>query len=180
MAEKSGMECYKHEGRKVVGTCPQCGKFMCKECTEKYESHLCEDCEAKAQEKVQKQLAAKKAQLQQLTKDNKNQALKDLIGGAVLSLIFAIIGFAVGGDSGTGLTTAYMFAGFPWGYKFISKIMDDGVMFFAALGNFWLVALIIKIGLGALIGAIIWPFIIGFRVYKFVKANNADKDAKNV
>lgn len=179
MAENS-MECYKHEGRKVVGSCPQCGKFMCKECTEKYESHLCEECEAKVQEKAKKQLEAKKAQLQQLTKENKNQALKDLIGGAVLSLVFAIIGFAIGSDSGSGLTFAYLLAGFPWGYKFICKIMDDGVMFLAALAGNWFVALFIKIVIGALIGAIIWPFIIGIRVYKFVKANNADKDAKNV
>ncbi len=180
MAEKSGMECYKHEGRKVIGSCPQCGKFMCKECTEKYESHLCEECEAKAREVAQKQLDAKKANLQRQTKENKNQALKDLIGGAVLSLIFGIIGFAAGSDGGSGFTMAYMFAGFPWGYKFINKIMDDGVMFLAALAGNWLVALIIKLVLGALVGAFIWPFIIGIRIYRFIKANNLDKEAKNI
>lgn len=28
--ESNGMGCYKHEDRKVVATCKNCGKFMCK------------------------------------------------------------------------------------------------------------------------------------------------------
>ena len=73
---------------------------------------------------------------------------------------------------------AYMLAGFPWGYKLIDKLMDDGVMFFAALAGNFLVALIIKLILGMLVGCIAWPIIIGYRIYKFVQANNVHKSVK--
>ena len=45
MAE--GMGCYKHPKETVVGTCPECGKFLCKECTDKFDSLLCEVCKEK-------------------------------------------------------------------------------------------------------------------------------------
>ena len=53
-----------------------------------------------------------------------------------------------------------------------------GVMFFAALAGNFLVAFIIKLVLGMLIGCIAWPIIIGFRIYKFVQANNIHKSVK--
>ena len=39
-------------------------------------------------------------------------------------------------------------------------------------------AFIIKLVLGMLIGCIAWPIIIGFRIYKFVQANNIHKSVK--
>lgn len=177
MAEK-GMGCYKHPKETVVGTCPECGKFLCKECTDKYDSHLCEGCEEKRLEKEEKTKAAKKAQLQKDVGALRNDALKSLIIGVVVSLIFGIIGFSIGKSDGNGMMMAYMLAGFPWGYKLIDKLMDDGVMFFAALAGNFLVAFIIKLVLGMLIGCIAWPIIIGFRIYKFVQANNIHKSVK--
>jgi len=173
------MGCYEHPDRKVVGSCPKCGKFMCKECVEKYSSKLCETCEKERLAEEDKKLAAKKAQLKGQANSLKNDAKKDLIKAAVISIAFGIFGFIVGSSDETvnmGLTMAYMFAGFPWGWNVIKQIMDDGVMFFAALNGNWFVAFFIKAVLGAVIGALIWPFIIGWKIYKFVKANNVAKN----
>lgn len=113
------------------------------------------------------------------TEAARNEALKSLIIGVAVSLIFGFIGYSAGKADGNGTMMAYMLAGFPWGYKMIDKLMDDGVMFFAALaGNFW-VAFFIKLVLGMLIGCIAWPIIIGYRVYNFVAANNAHKNVTN-
>jgi hypothetical protein len=171
----AGMGCYKHPDKTVVGTCPECGKFLCKECADKYESHLCDGCEEKRKANAQKALNAKKAKLAQDAGAAKNEALKSLIMGVVVSLIFGFIGFSIGKSDGEGLTMAYMLAGFPWGYKLISKLMDDGVMFFAALAGNFLVALCIKLVLGILVGCIAWPIIICYRIYTFVQANNLHK-----
>ena len=72
----------------------------------------------------------------------------------------------------------YITMRFPWGYKLIDKLMDDGVMFLMQLCGNFLVAFIIKLVLGMLVGCIAWPIIIGFRIYKFVQANNIHKSVK--
>ena len=71
-----------------------------------------------------------------------------------------------------------MLAGFPWGWKLISKILDGDFMFFAALTNNFLVTFLIKLILGGVIGAIVWPFIIGYKIYLVVKAHNLEKSAR--
>ncbi|MBQ9011828.1 MAG: hypothetical protein IJ093_04185 [Bacilli bacterium] len=178
MANK-GMGCYKHPEETVVGTCPKCGKFLCKECADKYESHLCDGCEKERKEKNEQALNAKKAKLAQDAGTAKNEALKSLIIGVAVSLVFGIIGYCAGKADGNGVMMAYMLAGFPWGYRLISKLMDDGVMFFAALAGNFLVAFFIKLVLGMLIGCIAWPIIIGYRIYTFVQANNLHKSVSN-
>ena len=177
---KSNVGCFKHPDEKVVGSCSKCGKFMCKACMDKYESHLCEDCEKKRKEENQKKQDAKKAQLQKNAGELKSEALKSLIIGAVVSLIFGFVGYSLGKSDGNGLMMGYMLAGFPWGYKLISKIIDDGVLFFAALAGNLLIAYIIKFVLGMLIGAIAWPISIGYRIYKYVKADSLHKETKKL
>jgi len=172
------MGCYEHPDRKVVGSCPKCGKFMCKECVEKYSSKLCETCEKERLAEEEKKAEAKKNQLKGQAKQIKENALKDLIKAAIFSIAFGIFGFVVGSsdENGMGLTMAYMLAGFPWGWNVIKQLMDDGFMFFAALSGNWLVAFFIKLVLGMFIGALIWPFIIAWKVYKLIKANNLVKN----
>lgn len=119
-----------------------------------------------------------KEQIHNKAKAAKTDSIIDLVKAVAISLVFAIIGFMIGKEDGQGLTFAYMLAGFPWGWKLISKLMDDGVMFLAALADKFLVVLIIKLVLGGFIGAIVWPFIIGYKIYLVVKAHNLEKSAR--
>ena len=38
------MKCYNHPERDAVSTCSQCGRALCKECTDKYTPIMCDDC----------------------------------------------------------------------------------------------------------------------------------------
>lgn len=178
MANSGGMGCFNHPEATAVASCPKCGKFLCKECAQKNASKLCDDCEAERIAQNNKDAEKRKADFHNRTKAVKNDSIIDLVKSAVISLIFAFIGFQVGKADGNGLTFAYMFAGLPWGWKVISKIMDSGVMFFAALSNNFLIAFIIKFVLGELIGAFVWPFIIGYKIYLVIKAHNLEKSAR--
>ncbi len=171
------MKCYYHESKDAVGTCKDCGKSLCKTCVDKYESGLCEACEKKRKEKIQKELDIKKENLKKNAKSVKNDTIKDLVIAAVLSLICGIFGFAIGGFQGLLMTI-----GFPWGWKFINQIMTGNFMSWLIIltEKFWLVAYIIKFGLALIIGAFTWPFIIGYKIYLFVKANNFEKETKNM
>ena len=46
--------------------------------------------------------------------------------------------------------------------------------------KFWIVAYIIKFALALFIGMFTWPIIIGYKIYLVVKANNLEKDFKNM
>lgn len=121
---------------------------------------------------------AENEQIHNEAKAAKNDSIIDLVKAAAISLIFAFIGFQIGKADGQGLTFAYMLAGFPWGWKLISKLMDGGVMFLAALADKFLIVLFIKLVLGGVIGAIVWPFIIGYKIYQVIKAHNIEKSVR--
>ena len=55
-----GMGCFYHPDATVVASCPKCGKFLCKDCAEKYESKLCDKCEAERIAQIEKNKAQKK------------------------------------------------------------------------------------------------------------------------
>ncbi len=171
------MKCYYHESKDAVGTCKNCGKSLCKTCVDKHESGLCDDCEKKRKEKLEKELNTKKENLKKDAKAVKNDTIKDLVIAAVLSLVCGIFGFSIGGIQGLLMTI-----GFPWGWKFINQIMTGNFMSWLIIltEKFWLVAYIIKFGLALIIGAFTWPFIIGYKIYLVVKANNFEKETKNM
>lgn len=60
------MGCYEHSERKVVATCAKCGKFMCRECAEKYKSKLCESCEKERISEENAKIEQQKAQVKRV------------------------------------------------------------------------------------------------------------------
>lgn len=167
------MGCFEHPDKTVVATCPKCGKFMCKECAEKYKSKLCETCE---KESIENQ----KAQVKNNAKVYKEESLKELIKVAVVSLALGVLGFCIASSEGTGqaFTMAWLLAGFPWGWKIINRLMDGNMMtwFIVLTDKFWIVAYVIKFALAFMIGAVLWPFKLGISIYHFISAKKLENN----
>lgn len=172
-----GMGCYEHPEKTVVATCPNCGKFMCRDCAEKYKSKLCESCE---KERIENQ----KAQVKNDAKTYKKDSVKELVKVAGISLALAIIGFCISSSEGFGqaITMAWLFAGFPWGWKIINQLMDGNMMtwFIVLTDKFWIVAYVIKFALAFMIGAILWPFKLGISIYHVISAKKLENSANQI
>ncbi len=173
-ASKTAMGCYEHPDKTVVATCPKCGKFMCKECAEKYESKLCQSCEE----------ARVKEQKENLKNNSKNyfkSTKKQLTGIIIKSVILAIIGFSLGGGTNeieTSLICAYLFAAFPWGWKIIKQLIDDGVLswFFLASDGLFIFAVIMKFALSIIVGAVAFPISLILAIKDFTTAKKIDEN----
>lgn len=180
----NGMGCYEHPESTVVATCKNCGKFMCKECAEKYESKLCEECEKQRLEKVKKQEEEQKQHVKNNAKNYKKETVKDLVKVAIISGVLAIIGFCLGNSDGIGtaFTMAWLLAGFPWGWKIINQLMDGNMMTWLIIltESFWIAAYVIKFALAFLIGACVWPFKLGISIYRVVSAKKLENKANNI
>lgn len=98
----------------------------------------------------------------------------------LISGIFGIIGFAISSSSSdmNTFTWTWGFAGFPWGYSVISKIIDDWVELYAALASstLWFIVFIIKIALSVLLGFILMPIKIIVSLYHLISAHSLDKE----
>ena len=97
---------------------------------------------------------SKKNYSEQTKQDAKNYKIDSwgqFIKVVLISGIFGAIGFMISSKSSdmNTFTWTWGFAGFPWGYSVISKIIDDWVEVYAALasGVLWLIVFIIKIAL---------------------------------
>jgi hypothetical protein len=180
--ESNGMGCYKHEDRKVVATCKNCGKFMCKECANKYESKLCEDCESERVAKNARQYQQQKDDLKARSKENLKENKKRLIKVAIISIIFAVIGIMAGSDSGAGssITFAYMFAALPWGWKVVKDAIDLGdwawASFLTNSGGLFIFGIFFKFVLAMIIGLVAMPVEIIKAIVYYSKAKKLDND----
>ncbi len=179
-----GMGCYEHNDRTVVATCPKCGKFMCRECAEKYKSKLCESCENERIKEEEEKAEQQKARVKNNAKANVETSKKQLRGVIIKSAIFGIIGILLGMDSGSfvnGLIFAYIFAALPWGWKYVKNAIDTGEWAWLAAwtNNIWLLVfgIFFKFALAILIGIFAMP--IG--IFKAIKNfNDAKKMQENI
>lgn len=178
-----GMGCFEHPEKTVVATCSKCGKFMCRECAEKYESKYCESCE---KERISIEKATKEkqeAELKHKAKDIKELTKKELIGVIIKSSIGAILGFAMGINEGilSALAIAYMFAGIPWGWKFTQGFVSEASWWAVWFNNGWLMffGVILKFALAILIGAVAMPIGIIKAIINFNKAKKLEQEINN-
>lgn len=115
---------------------------------------------------------SKKNYSEQTKQDAKNYKIDSwgqFIKVVLISGIFGAIGFMISSKSSdmNTFTWTWGFAGFPWGYSVISKIIDDWVEVYAALasGVLWLIVFIIKIALSVFLGFILMPIKIIISLY---------------
>ena len=116
----------------------------------------------------------------QAAKSYKIDSWGQFIKVVLISGIFGAIGFAISSSSADMNTFMWTwgFAGFPWGYSVISKIIDDWVELYAALASstLWLIVFIIKIALSVLLGFILMPIKIIWSLYHLITAHSLDKE----
>ena len=116
----------------------------------------------------------------QVAKNYKIDSWGQFIKVVLISGIFGAIGYAISSSSADMNTFAWTrgFAGFPWGYSVIAKIIDDWVELYAALasGTLWLIVFIIKIALSVMLGFILMPIKIIWSLYHLISAHSLDKE----
>ena len=116
----------------------------------------------------------------QAAKNYKIDSWGQFIKVVLISGIFGAIGYAIS-SSNTDMNTfawTWGFAGFPWGYSVIAKIIDDWVELYAALasGTLWFIVFIIKIALSVMLGFILMPIKIIWSLYHIISAHSLDKE----
>lgn len=178
-----GMGCYEHPERTVVATCTKCGKFMCKECAEKYQSKLCHTCEKERVENEKAQAKQEEKQIKDNAKFNVDITKKQLTGVIIKSVIFGAIGVFLGVDTGSVgnvLIFMYIFAALPWGWKYVKNAIDTGEWaWIAALyNNIWLLifGIFFKFLLAILIGIVAMPIGIFKAIKNFSDAKKINEN----
>lgn len=85
------MKCYYHPESDAVAQCKECGRSLCKECSDKYISDfgeiLCEDCAKKKNEAIEKEI-----------KEVFSQEKKDLIISSIIGVAVAILAVILFGE----------------------------------------------------------------------------------
>lgn len=148
------MKCYKHYDMDAISTCVDCGKALCPQCTEKFESPICDKCNLVRIQDDKKFLI-------------KNSVI--MIGLFILGFIFYI------GDGNffMALLGGYFFAGIPWGWSVLNKITPNIFLFLPIIG--WIFYFFIKLFISLMIGMFVTPF----KIYQIVKelkeANNLEE-----
>lgn len=136
------MKCANHPSMDAVGTCVDCGKGLCVDCTNAYSIPICQSCNAVR------------------VKGEKGDLNKRII----LTLVFFVLGFYLMVNSapsiniGTiigGIIIGYIFAGVPWGWQFLNKITPSLFLFLPLIG--WVIYFLIKTLLSFAIGFIALP-----------------------
>ena len=112
-------------------------------------------------------------------KANTQDSWAELIKLGVISLILGILGFCIGNGSGDGMqwTMAWMFIGFPWGWKIINQLMTGSFMTWLVIWTekAWWIAYIVKFVLAFFIGSFAWPIKLIIAIYHVVSAKNLEK-----
>ena len=153
------MNCYNHPEDAAVASCIDCGKGLCKNCTDLYQMPICSECNMK-RVKVDK---------------------GSYLGVYVLSVLMLIFGFFTGMDSGvregfTGflvaLGFAYVFAGVPWGWRRMS-FQSKTILILPIFG--WILYFCFKFMLSWVVGLYAMPF----GIAKAVSTHKNEKNIKN-
>jgi len=136
------MKCANHPSMDAVGTCVDCGKGLCVDCTHAYSIPICQSCNSA-------RVQAEKG---------------DLRKRIILTGVFFVIGlylfinsapsFHLGTIIG-GIMIGYIFAGVPWGWQFLNKITPTMFLFLPLIG--WVIYFLIKTILSFMIGFIALP-----------------------
>ena len=145
------MKCYNHPKEDAIAQCQHCGKGLCEKCAKKWSSPICDDCQRNF---IDEELASV------------NGELRLYIIASVVGAIFVGVG-SIPNGLGNGiigiLWGAICFPMYPAGWRWLNHLTD----YFAFFGTpaFWLIYLLIKLVLSAIVGIVALPYRL-FTIYR--------------
>lgn len=149
------MNCYYHPDTAGSASCHECGRTLCNSCTDRFTPIMCEGCFTTVQS----------TERQNITKC------------LTLSSIMLIVGFlsSLGYNSfGIIMISTYFFASIPFGWSFISRIMNGWILFMGIRG--WLIYPFVKLFASWAIGGFVAPFYLS-KMIKKLKEIDRDSNA---
>lgn len=111
------MNCFNHEDKSAVGQCIDCGKFLCKECSSKYDIIICDECYQKRIALQHQQEIQQQEEYNQAISNTKKDIIFRLVKSVVIFLVVLLITSSWFESIGSKILFAYFVAGFPYGLK---------------------------------------------------------------
>jgi len=173
--------CYKHTNEEAVSECEDCGKSLCGNCSRKYgDICICDECNLNRNTKSQVKIISFLI-----------PSILLFIGGALLNIF--VLKINMQGDILSkiigALLMGYVFAGFPWGWRFLSKFWStpkfpryygDGYRLVTGIDYlFWWIGIVLKFFAAVFVGLIALPLVLIEPIFKLIKAKKLEKAIKN-
>lgn len=128
------MNCCQHETRHATGQCVDCGRFLCKECMQRWKPPLCDDCV-----EMRCGSAAEPAK-----GTVKLACFLGIVGGSGCMLwLFRIMGMKA---CFVAAIIAYILAGIPFGWNAVSKKTAISLLWMPVIG--WLLRVVLALIMG--------------------------------
>ena len=154
------MKCYNHPEREAVASCQNCGKALCKECADKYQPCLCDDCYKVLRQKEIDDL-----------KSARKRLIKTFVISCVLVVICAIITISEGKESFPWIISLIAFF-IPWGWNYANLL---GLTWFFSFNPGGFILMLLVYLFRAIVSAVIGVFCFIAAVIKFTKIKKAEK-----
>lgn len=155
------MKCHAHTNRDAVATC-SCGKGLCTECLNKFQSPICQQCA----EINNQQVAAFRR--------------KQLIITAVVAAISLMLGISIyGGDIATSLLFTWGMLGIYWGWALVKPMLFTaifGTVVWRGTG-FVLGGMLLALAIG--LGMFIGPFLLAKNIFEYMRDKKIADSAKS-
>ena len=132
------MKCHVHQQVDAVSNCSDCTRGLCSSCTSTFNPPLCINCvEIRANQE-------------------KGVYFRNLVLMIGLFIGGMIYNLPSSGSFFNALFPSYIIASIPWGWSFLSRITPNMFLFMPLIG--WVIYLIFKLTLSALVGVFVTPF----------------------
>lgn len=151
--QQNGTGCYRHPERQAVAQCPNCGAFLCRECYNRYEGHMCKNC----------------------TYENNKAYISRVRNSLIWAAVFFVLGWIIGGAAvgSGGFLIGLWAAGLPGGFVFTNfdffATMDMG-----CLGTvfYWILRLVVASVAGWIVTIV--------NIVRFVRAISVQKGLEDM
>ncbi len=145
--------CYRHPERQAVAQCPNCGAFMCRDCYNRYEGHMCKNC----------------------TYENNKAYISRIRTSLIWAAVFFVLGWIIGGAAvgSGGFLIGLWAAGLPGGFVFsgwdVFATMDMGCL---GMVFYWIFRLLAASAVGLILTII--------NIFRLVRAISVQRELEDM